>query len=522
MDNKSSLSLLSPEGVVQGTSEGKIADTIPLKSGSGDSVASSSFSLDRISDDEDKENRPPKVSNVSTTPIHQGGLSLGAQHLRSSDSAFYSLYSSPRYSCESYKSCSPLEVEASDHANPSSTSRIIEQYALLATDAKEDHSIIETAFITSWTAASIDSADSSPRETLSPSSPLEPQTPGPFQSLSTLRPSPRGMSMPQRRMSHSDVSHSTMRREFSRSSPEDHLEHGSLSDPSLPPRRLVTSYPFPTPSPHRGMIGIDGGGNRKAFLYGQEDDETFTRKLDSRLALFRPRLDADNALSDDIFLESLPWFDRGQNGSDTVVGLGLELGSGAPLIYESPPSFSNTSWESTEDTNPPLAPLALTYRSLRQQPSEPAQDSSPRNVISGPPSPVSTTSSSPSRLPYVPLQRYSVLRSATLESPSKSKLTNDARDRSFGTSRIPRLRASPKLAVNKSEAGVQGNPMPFALIEGRTNSAAETTAPLRKNSSTDGPPPPRSVGGRLRRLPARSSKLGPRDSMSFGWDVKSR
>jgi hypothetical protein len=50
-----------------------------------------------------------------------------------------------------------------------------------------------------------------------------------------------------------------------------------------------------------------------------------------------------------------------------------------------------------------------------------------------------------------------------------------------------------------------------------------TTTPLRRNSSIEGPraPPPRSAGGRPRRLPARSSKLGPRDSMSFGWDVKS-
>lgn len=40
-------------------------------------------------------------------------------------------------------------------------------------------------------------------------------------------------------------------------------------------------------SPHRGIVGLDGGSNREAFLYGQDDDETFARKLDSRLALMQ-------------------------------------------------------------------------------------------------------------------------------------------------------------------------------------------------------------------------------------------
>jgi hypothetical protein len=292
--------------------------------------------------DEDKENRPPhalyyervssdllpdalpglnETKNVES-PYRQDNLP-GTLH-RSHDPVFDDLQIplSPDYS-SLMKSQSGVFTPAANtqptNCSPTKSlrslagSEIVDAYANMTacgTDSEEEE-LIQNAVISTWQSARLPSnVHSSPSDLFSPSSTLSPFSPASTSGLET--PS---VSSGRRRMSWSPESRkSRLTREdvnaavhierepsdaelFIRSSRDNDtiVEPSVPSSPRLspPPRprnhRIFRPYsvsidPSQYPSPHRGIVGLDGGSNREAFLYGAEDDETFARKLDLRMA----------------------------------------------------------------------------------------------------------------------------------------------------------------------------------------------------------------------------------------------
>ncbi|KAF8318647.1 hypothetical protein DL93DRAFT_2075495 [Clavulina sp. PMI_390] len=89
--------------------------------------------------------------------------------------------------------------------------------------------------------------------------------------------------------SRSDPNADSLGRDFARPRPSRGRagalgQHPFSTTGSEEANRLYSSLNSAIGSPHRGMVGLDARSNREAFLYGQQDDEKFKRKLDLRLA----------------------------------------------------------------------------------------------------------------------------------------------------------------------------------------------------------------------------------------------
>jgi hypothetical protein len=292
--------------------------------------------------EEDKENRPParvyyeQVSSSSdappdAVPDRNQTKKIGSTHQLDIPSSslppshgpiFRDLRSSLYASYASHMRSKPDEFAPANsqfpNRSPTKTlrsfvgSEIVDAYANMTaygTDSEEEE-MIESAVIATWESARLTSVVySSPSDLLSPSSTLSPLSPTSTSELETPT-----VSLDRRRVSwspESKKSHLTredistaihVQNEASdaelliRSSLDNDILVESSASPSpliSPPRprnrRIFRPYsvsiaPSEYPSPHRGIVGLDGGSNREAFLYGTEDDETFTRKLDFRMA----------------------------------------------------------------------------------------------------------------------------------------------------------------------------------------------------------------------------------------------
>ena len=290
--------------------------------------------------DEDKENQPPPksyyghatndpLSGAPPDPNHKGDLESAYQQdippsppHPSHGAVFRTPLSARSLSLVKSKSDKPPPSANSQSASRSPTktlrslagSEIVDAYANMTTCGtdSEEEELIESAVIATWQSARLTSnTHSSPSDHFSPSSTLSP-----LSAASTSEVETPSVLLDRRRMSWSpeskkshltrkdantathiqnDASDAELRIRSSLDNDAILLESSALPSPRFSPptrprnRRMFRSYsvsidPAEYPSPHRGIVGLDGGSNREAFLYGAEDDETFTRKLDLRMA----------------------------------------------------------------------------------------------------------------------------------------------------------------------------------------------------------------------------------------------
>lgn len=312
-------------------------NTPPVKVSSSKSNLVSDDCTPVMDIEEDKENRPPlkvyyehMARNVSPDAALDRDQTGGAHRLdippnplrrprdpvspaRSTMCASHPSHMRPKSS-----ECLPANSQSTSRS-PTETlrsvagSEIVDAYADMTTYGtdSEEEDMIERAIIATWEPARLTSlVHSSPNDLLSPSTTLSPLSPTSTSELETPT-----VSLDRRRVSwspESKKSHltgediNTAIHVQNEASDTELLIHSSLYDgiplkssaspsPQPPPtsrprnRRIFRPYsvsiaPSEYPSPHRGIVGLDGGSNREAFLYGTEDDETFTHKLDFRMA----------------------------------------------------------------------------------------------------------------------------------------------------------------------------------------------------------------------------------------------